>query len=69
MEKNLEQINTTFTIYLEADRKKLIKNLEETKDTMTTIKPDTFALAVVDDRVLKARMQSAKICNVKEIPI
>ena len=67
MEKNLEQINTTFTIYLEADRKKLIKNLEETKDTMTTIKPDTFALAVVDDRVLKARMQSAKICNVKEI--
>lgn len=56
-----------FTIYLEADKRKLIKNLQEKKDTLTMIKPDTFAMSTVDDKVLKARMQSAKMCNVKEI--
>ena len=57
---NLDKVQTDFL----ADS---IKNLQEKKDTLTMIKPDTFAMSIVDDKVLKARMQSAKMCNVKEI--
>lgn len=71
-QKRLDFVNpppkkTDFTVQLHADRELLIKNIQNKKETDGHIKPDTFSLTTVNDKILQARLQSAKVCNVKEI--
>jgi len=63
----LEKQENNFKLALKANKDELFEKIKKDQDKTLKIKYDTVALNVVNDRVLKARIQSAKICGVKEI--
>ena len=58
-------------LFIELNPKKELnlENIKKLQQKTNIIKNDTIAFAKVNDRVLNARLMSAKICNVKEIDI
>ena len=56
-----------YNLSLKANKSELFDKIKKEQDKTLKIKYDTMALNVVNDRVLKTRIQSAKICDVKEI--
>ena len=63
----LDKQENNFKLALKANKDELFEKIKKDQDKTFKIKYDTVALNVVNDRVLKARIQSAKICSVKEI--
>ena len=63
----LDKQENNFKLALKANKDELFEKIKKDQDKTFKIKYDTIALNVVNDRVLKARIQSAKICSVKEI--
>ena len=77
-EENMEQNNNlnnieekesenNYNLSLKANKSELFDKIKKDQDRTLKIKYDTVALNVVNDRILKTRIQSAKICDVKEI--
>ena len=56
-----------YKLSLKANKSELFDKIKKEQDRTLKIKYDTVALNMVNDRVLKTRIQSAKICDVKEI--
>lgn len=56
-----------YVVNLTEDKKNLMQNLLLQKEQNMPVRPDTFAMRTVDDKVLKARVQGGVICNVKDI--
>ena len=62
-----EKQENNYKLSLKANKSELFDKIKTDQDKTLKIKYDTVALNVVNDRVLKTRIQSAKICDVKEI--
>ena len=56
-----------YNLSLKANKSELFDKIKKEQDKTLKIKYDTLAMNIVNDRVLKTRIQSAKICDVKEI--
>ena len=56
-----------FTLTLKANKTELFDKIKKDQNETNKIKYDTVAYNLVNDRILKARIQSAKMCGVKEI--
>ena len=52
---------------LKMDKTELFEKIKKDQNDTNKIKFDTVAINVVNDRILRARIQSAKMCSVKEI--
>ena len=52
---------------LKANKTELFEKIKKDQNDTNKIKFDTVAYSLVNDRILKARIQSAKMCSVKEI--
>jgi hypothetical protein len=63
----LEKQENNFKLPLKVNKDGLFEKIKKDQDKTFKIKYDTVAFNIVNDRVLKARIQSAKICSVKEI--
>ena len=62
-QKEEQKINLS----LKVDKTELFEKIKKDQNETNKLKFDTVAINLVNDRVLKARIQSAKICSVKEI--
>ena len=62
-----EEQDNDYKLSLKANKSELFDKIKKDQDKTLKIKYDTVALNLVNDRVLKTRIQSAKICDVKEI--
>ena len=69
LENNLisEKKEDNYKLSLKANKSELFEKIKKDQDQTSKIKYDTVALNVVNDRVFKTRIQSAKMCDVKEI--
>ena len=56
-----------FNLTLKANKTELFDKIKKDQNETNKIKFDTVAYNLVNDRILKARIQSAKMCSVKEI--
>ena len=56
-----------FNLTLKANKTELFDKIKKDQNETNEIKFDTVAYNLVNDRILKARIQSAKMCSVKEI--
>ena len=56
-----------FNLTLKANKTELFDKIKKDQKETNKIKFDTVAYNLVNDRILKARIQSAKMCSVKEI--
>ena len=56
-----------FNLTLKANKTELFDKIKKDQNETNKIKYDTVAYNLVNDRILKARIQSAKMCGVKEI--
>ena len=67
--KDIKADNTenNYKLSLQINKSELFDKLKKDQDKSLKIKYDTVAFNMVNDRILKTRIQSAKICDVKEI--
>ena len=56
-----------FNLTLKANKTELFDKIKKDQNETNKIKYDTVAYNLVNDRILRARIQSAKMCGVKEI--
>ena len=56
-----------YNLTLKANKTELFDKIKKDQNETNKIKFDTVAYSLVNDRILKARIQSAKMCSVKEI--
>ena len=56
-----------YNLTLKANKTELFDKIKKDQNETNKIKFDTVAYGLVNDRILKARIQSAKMCGVKEI--
>ena len=56
-----------YNLSLKANKTELFDKIKKDQNDTNKIKFDTVAYSLVNDRILKARIQSAKMCGVKEI--
>ena len=63
----LEKKEDKYKISLKANKSELFEKIKKDQEQTSKIKYDTVSLNVVNDRVFKTRVQSAKMCDVKEI--
>ena len=63
----LEKKEDNYKISLNANKSELFEKIKKDQEQTSKIKYDTVSLNVANDRVFKTRVQSAKMCDVKEI--
>ena len=56
-----------FNLSLKADKYELFEKIKKDQNETNKLKFDTVALNLANDRILRARIQSAKMCSVNEI--
>ena len=56
-----------YNLTLKTNKTELFEKIKKDQNDTNKIKFDTVAFSLVNDRILKARIQSAKMCSVKEI--
>jgi hypothetical protein len=56
-----------YNLALKVNKTELFEKIKKDQNDTNKIKFDTVAFSLVNDRILKARIQSAKMCSVKEI--
>jgi len=64
---NLDKKEDNYKISLKANKSELFEKIKKDQEQTLKIKYDTVAFNAVNDRVFKTRVQSAKMCDVKEI--
>ena len=64
---NLDKKEDNYKISLKANKSELFEKIKKDQEQTLKIKYDTVAFNAVNDRVFKTKVQSAKMCDVKEI--